>query len=129
MKKIYALSAFIATFAGLSAIAQVTPTANTVDPLINDIDLRSETIEQLNKLRADITNLSFAVRVDTNANVVYTNITPAFVGQLLVTPASTNKWLRTGNITNSTVITTNLLRGAVGTGTAVGNWFLLSTDQ
>lgn len=131
MKKvIVSFVAMIVTLASLSALADVTQTSGAIDVFINDADFKAETIEAVNELVADTTgvvaiaNASALYRLNTNANVVVTNITPTKVGEILITPNATNVF----TIAGTGATNTYTLRAAIATGTSVGNWKKLLTD-
>jgi len=129
MKKYLAIIAAFAVLASYQATAQVTQTSETIDVMINDLDFKGKVIEQVNKVNADIGSLASAanslVVVDTNANVVVTTKTPAFIGQVLITPNSTNVW------TDAAVGATNsyLLRASVAFGATTNDWAKIATDK
>lgn len=125
MKKLIAIA--VAGFAVSGLYAQVTQTSSAIDTLINDRDFKGATIESVNELVADVADLASLVVVDTNANVVVTTKTPAFIGQVLVTPNATNVFTEvasSGAATNS-----YLLRVAVAYGTTTNDWAKIATDK
>jgi len=78
-KSLIAVLAFVATFAGLTAIAVVTQTGSAIDTMINDKDFKSEVITKVNANVTDVT----ALTSDANG-VTFTNTIAASVTNLSV---------------------------------------------
>ncbi len=108
MKKIVVLIAALVAVLGFIANAQsLSQSSESVDVLINDIDLRAETIKQLNNLQLDVgavvsnNNAKVYVQSDTNATTTITQYSPVNGPILYGSQGGSNRvWFATGLTTN-----------------------------
>lgn len=143
MKKLYiTLVAFVVTFASLVAVAQVTPTADKIDVLINDLDFKKTVIAEHNEVVDDIgalktnqdANATAAVvwQVNTNANIpALTAITPEQQYAVLFMPNCTNTYsVDAVNVGATSVVSvTYVQRLAVNLDGTTNGWERINTEN
>lgn len=137
MKKLtISLVAALATFASLTAIADVTQVSSVIDSQINLADFKDAAVNEINDLVGDMTsvvaavNSAGAVQVNTNANIDLTTVTPSEAGAYIYTPNSTNTFTLSAVNTGGTSVVTvvHVLRAAINVDGTTNGWVKIATD-